>query len=78
MEQELWELPFVLVLMRVAGFCLGVAEEVRFEMGRPPFSQITQHPHKNLFTLLPASASRVCLLWWQAAELAFLFSNKLF
>ena len=42
MQQELWALSFVLVLLKTVGLCLGFAEEMSFETGSPPFSQIVQ------------------------------------
>ena len=61
MEQEFWVLPFALVLLRMTGFCLGFAEEMRFEKGNSSFSQSVQHLNENLFPFSPASASRAYL-----------------
>ena len=58
MEQELWALPFVWVLLRTTEFCLGFVKGNEPEMESPPFSQIIQHPNKSLFPFSPASASR--------------------
>ena len=52
------------------GFCVGLAEDTGFETGvrHSPRSCSTW---KNHFPLEPASASRVWLSWWQAAEPLF-------
>lgn len=42
-------LDFVLVSLKTDGLCLGFAEEMSFETGRPPFSQIMQHLDKTSF-----------------------------
>ena len=49
MEQELWALPFLLVLLRTAGLCLGLAKEVGFETRILPFFQGMQHLNKTSF-----------------------------
>ena len=67
--------PFVLVLLRTAGFCLGFMEKMSFEMGSPPLSQIILSWDKNLFPFSPVSASRV-YPWWQQGAESYLGSRK--
>lgn len=58
MEQQLWILPFVFHLLKLAGLS-ALCGRGESEMGCPPFSQIVEHLNKNLFPFPPAFASRV-------------------
>ena len=49
MEQKLWALPFVLVLLRLAGLCLGFAEEMTMRQGVPHSPRLCSTGIKLLF-----------------------------
>ena len=68
MEQELWALVFVLILLRTFGLYLGLLEEMNFDRGSLPISQITKYLNKILFLFAAALASWVWLLWQLVAE----------
>lgn len=65
MEQEFWALPFVLVLLSRVGFCVDFAEEMSFQMGSSPFSQIIQHSHNFCLSHQPLPLEFA--IWWQQA-----------
>ena len=73
MEQELWTLAFVLVLLRMVGL-FPWQKEMIFESTILSGCAVSE---QNLFPFAPASASRVWLLWSQAAEPLFLFGYSL-
>ena len=77
MEQELWALPFVLVLLRTAGLCLNLQTRLALRWGVPHSPRMFSIQIKNSFSFLTASAFRVCLLWPWAAETLFLFGNSM-
>ena len=57
MEQELWALVFVLILLRTFGLYLGLLEEMNFDTGSLPIFQITKYLNKILFLFAAALAS---------------------
>ena len=65
------QLAFVLILLRMAGLCLGFME-ISFETGSPTFSQIAHHLNKNLFSFASAPASWVWLFLQLADHAPFL------
>ena len=51
MGQELWSLPFLLVLLHTTGFCPDFAKEISFEVRSSLFSKMAQYPNKTFFLL---------------------------
>ena len=76
MEQELWTLSLVLVLLSTFGLCLGFAEDMSFEMGSLPFSQISWNLNKTAFLFQPQVPFEFGCCSSRQKNPPFLFGNK--